>query len=140
MRQEITIQSGIPVEKCREIVKKIKDSKPLPNFDKPKSQIAMDPEIADSIVVGQRWQGDERVILFVRLAPGVNLSEELKERIRREIRERVSPRHVPAKVIPVADIPYTINMKKVELAVRNVLAVLDGRRPPNCWNPEIYRS
>jgi acetoacetyl-CoA synthetase len=79
------------------------------------------PEIADSIVVGQRWQGDERVILFVRLAPGVDCSEELKERIRKRIRDNVSPRHVPAKIIPVAEIPYTINMKKVELAVRSVI-------------------
>ena len=79
------------------------------------------PEIADSIAVGQCWLGDERVILFVKLATGVTCSGELKEKIRRQIRENLSPRHVPAKIIPVEDIPYTINMKKVELAVRSVI-------------------
>ena len=101
------------------------------------------PEIADSLVVGQRWQGDERVILFVRLAPGVNLGEELKERIRREIKEKVSPRHVPSKVIPVADIPYTINMKKVELAVRNVIHGEEVTNREALANPaslDLYRN
>jgi len=101
------------------------------------------PEIADSLVVGQRWQGDERVILFVRLAPGGSLGEELKERIRREIKEKVSPRHVPSKVIPVADIPYTINMKKVELAVRNVIHGEEVTNREALANPaslDLYRN
>ncbi|MEW6261633.1 MAG: acetoacetate--CoA ligase [Thermodesulfobacteriota bacterium] len=79
------------------------------------------PEVADSLVVGQDWQNDIRVILFVKLKPGFELTAELKARINKAIRENASPRHLPAKVIPVADIPYTINMKKVELAVRNVI-------------------
>jgi len=79
------------------------------------------PEIADSLAVGQRWEGDERVILFVRMAEDGELTEELRQRLRRAIREHVSPRHVPARIIQIADIPYTINMKKVELAVRNVI-------------------
>ena len=101
------------------------------------------PEIADSIVVGQRWEGDERVILFVRLAPGVGCSEELKERIRKRIREDVSPRHVPAKIIPVAEIPYTINMKKVELAVRSVIHGEEVTNREALANPEaleLYRG
>jgi len=100
-------------------------------------------EIADSVVVGQRWQGDERVILFVRLAPGVALGEELKERIRRRIGDQVSPRHVPAKIVPVADIPYTINMKKVELAVRSVIHGEEVRNREALANPEaldLYRG
>ncbi len=78
-------------------------------------------EIADSIVVGQDWDNDVRIILFVKPAPGVELNEALVKKITKTIRENTSPRHVPAKIIPVSDIPYTINMKKVELAVRNVI-------------------
>ncbi len=78
-------------------------------------------EIADSIVVGQDWENDVRVILFVKLAHGVQLTEDLVKKIKTAIRESTTPRHVPAKVIAVDDIPYTINMKKVELAVKNVI-------------------
>ena len=58
------------------------------------------PEIDDSLAVGQKWDNDERVILFVKLVEGEELTEELKAKIRRTIRENVSPRHVPAKIIP----------------------------------------
>jgi acetoacetyl-CoA synthetase len=78
-------------------------------------------EVADSIVIGQDWDNDVRIILFVKLASGVEFNETLVKKINKTIRENTSPRHVPAKIIPVADIPYTINMKKVELAVRNVV-------------------
>ncbi len=78
-------------------------------------------EVLESIAVGQQHDGDERVILFVRLREGVTLSEELIERIRRTIREHTSPRHVPAKVLEVTDIPRTRSGKIVELAVRNVI-------------------
>lgn len=78
-------------------------------------------EVADSIVVGQDWEDDIRVVLFVKLAQGVDLTEVLIKKIRNTIRENTTPRHVPAKIITVKDIPYTINMKKVELAVRNVI-------------------
>jgi len=78
-------------------------------------------EIADSIVVGQDWENDVRIILFVKLAKGVQLTEDLAKKIKSTIRQATSPRHVPAKVIAVDDIPYTINMKKVELAVKNVI-------------------
>lgn len=79
------------------------------------------PQISDSLVVGQSWQGDERVVLFVKMAPGEELNNELSGRIKRKIREHTTPRHVPAKIIPILDIPYTINGKKVEIAVRKVL-------------------
>ncbi|MBI4773695.1 MAG: acetoacetate--CoA ligase [Deltaproteobacteria bacterium] len=79
------------------------------------------PEVADSIVVGQDWESDVRVVLFVKLNKGYELDDKLLARIRTAIRVNTSPRHVPAKIIRVADIPYTINMKKVELAVRNVI-------------------
>jgi acetoacetyl-CoA synthetase len=78
-------------------------------------------EVADSVVVGQKWQDDVRVVLFVTLAEGRKLDEALVKKIKTAIRDACSPRHVPAKVIQVSEIPYTINMKKVELAVRNVI-------------------
>jgi acetoacetyl-CoA synthetase len=78
-------------------------------------------EVADSIVVGQDWETDVRIILFVKLGKGVQLTEDLAKKIKSTIRQATSPRHVPAKVIAVDDIPYTINMKKVELAVKNVI-------------------
>ena len=78
-------------------------------------------EIADCVVVGQQWQNDVRVVLFVQMAPGYDLSDELCSRVRATIRANASPRHVPAKIVAVADIPYTLNMKKVELAVRKVI-------------------
>jgi acetoacetyl-CoA synthetase len=78
-------------------------------------------EVKDSIVVGQDWNNDVRVILFVKLADGVELTEDLVKKIRTAIRQNLSPRHVPAKIIAVSDIPYTINGKKVELAVKNII-------------------
>ena len=85
------------------------------------SQVESLPEIADSLAVGQSWENDVRIILFVKLADEVRLTDELKERIRETIRRNTTPRHAPAKIIEVKDIPYTISMKKVELAVRNVI-------------------
>jgi acetoacetyl-CoA synthetase len=84
-------------------------------------QLEQMAEIADSVVVGQDWKNDVRVILFVKLAEGVELTAELKEKIKQTIRTNASPRHVPAKIISVPDIPYTLNMKKVELAVKKVI-------------------
>ena len=72
-------------------------------------------------MVGQKWNDDVRVVLFVTLAAGVDLDDALIKEIKTTIRVACSPRHVPAKVIQVQAIPYTINMKKVELAVRNVI-------------------
>jgi acetoacetyl-CoA synthetase len=77
-------------------------------------------EVADSLAVGQNWQGDQRIVLFVKLADGAVLTEALKERIRKALRERASPRHVPAVILEAPDIPYTLNMKKVESAVMNI--------------------
>jgi acetoacetyl-CoA synthetase len=78
-------------------------------------------EIADSLAVGQNWQGDQRVILFVKLAEGFHLTDELKDKIRSTLRENASPRHVPALILEAPAIPYTLNMKKVESAVTNIL-------------------
>jgi len=78
-------------------------------------------EIADSVVVGQSWNDDVRVILFVKMEEGHNLTDELKKRIKSLIKKKATPRHMPAKIIAVADIPYTLSMKKVELAVKKVI-------------------
>ncbi|MDH5482230.1 MAG: acetoacetate--CoA ligase, partial [Candidatus Bathyarchaeota archaeon] len=79
------------------------------------------PEITDSLAVGQDWKGDQRIILFVKLAPDQSLTEELRDRVKKTLRLNASPRHVPALVIQVPDIPYTFNMKKVEVAVTNIM-------------------
>jgi acetoacetyl-CoA synthetase len=78
--------------------------------------------VADSLAVGQPWEGDQRIVLFVKMAEGHAFGPEVAERIRRALREQASPRHVPAVILPAPDIPYTLNMKKVESAVANILA------------------
>ena len=79
------------------------------------------PEIADSLAIGQRWKGDQRIILFVKLASRYSLTEKLKNKIRKALREQASPRHVPALILETPDIPYTFSMKKVEIAVTNLI-------------------
>jgi len=78
-------------------------------------------EVIDSLAIGQSWQEDQRIILFVKLAQGYHLTEDLKTKIKKALRQNASPRHVPAKIIQVQDIPYTLNMKKVESAVTNLI-------------------
>src|SRR5207248_2000207 len=99
-------------------------------------QVEQLPEIVESIVVGQEWQGDERAILFVRLKTGLTLDESLVERINEQIRRNTTPRHVPKKVIQVADIPRTISGKIVELAVRDVIHGRPVRNRDALANPE----
>ena len=94
------------------------------------------PEIADSLVVGQSWQDDERVILFVKLATGEVLTEALVATLRQVIRQSCSPRHVPAIILETADIPYTINGKKVEVAVKKIIAGKSVRNQSALANPE----
>jgi acetoacetyl-CoA synthetase len=79
------------------------------------------PEVLESLAVGQDWQGDVRVILFVVLRDGARLTDELRATIRDRLRSDASPRHVPAKIIQVAAIPRTISGKIVELAVQNII-------------------
>ncbi|MAY39556.1 MULTISPECIES: acetoacetate--CoA ligase [Spongiibacter] len=75
--------------------------------------------ILDSVVIGQHWQDDVRVVLFVVLREGVRLDDTLQQQIRQQIRQHTTPRHVPAKILQVSDIPRTISGKIAELAVRN---------------------
>ncbi|MEW5899132.1 MAG: acetoacetate--CoA ligase, partial [Bacillota bacterium] len=100
------------------------------------NQVEKLEEIADGLAIGQNWQGDQRIILFVKLAAGFSLTEDLKNKIRKTLRENASPRHVPALIVEVPDIPYTLNMKKVESAVTNIV---NGRPVTNrdaLINPE----
>jgi acetoacetyl-CoA synthetase len=85
-------------------------------------------EVEEAVAIGQIWQADTRVVLFVKLRDGQTLDAELEERIRSEIRRHASPRHVPARIVQVADIPRTKNGKVVELAVK---AVVHGMPVPN---------
>ena len=85
-------------------------------------------EVEEAVAIGQIWQSDTRVVLFVKLRDGQTLDARLEERIRSEIRRHASPRHVPAKIVQVADIPRTKNGKVVELAVK---AVVHGMPVPN---------
>jgi len=106
-------------------------------------QVETIEEVHDSLVVGQSWENDVRVVLFVKLKEGRTLTDELAARIRKTVRDNTTPRHVPAKIIAIDDIPYTINMKKVELAVKNII---EGRPVTNrdaLANPqalELYRD
>jgi acetoacetyl-CoA synthetase len=100
-------------------------------------QVEQMPEIEDSLVVGQDWKGDVRVILFVKLAPGQNLTDDIKKKINTTLRANASPRHVPAKIIAVPDVPYTLNMKKVELAVKKVIQGQSVLNKDALRNPEV---
>ncbi len=100
-------------------------------------QVDQIDEIEDSLVVGQPWQNDVRVVLFVKLKEGVELSPDLKNKIKQAIRSNASPRHVPAKIVEVPDVPYTLNMKKVELAVKKVLMGKAVLNKDALKNPEV---
>ena len=100
-------------------------------------------EIADSLVVGQDWENDVRILLFVKLNARVELDDDLVKKIKTAIRTNCTPRHVPAKVIEVTDIPYTISGKKVELAVRNVIHGREVKNKDALANPQaldFYQS
>ena len=100
-------------------------------------------EIRESIVIGQDWADDVRVVLFVVLSSGVELDDTLRQRICNTIRSETTPRHVPAKIIAVKDIPRTISGKIVELAVRNVVHDRPVNNTDALANPEaleFYRD
>ncbi len=94
------------------------------------------PEIVDSVVIGQEFLQDVRIVLFVKLLEGMDLSEALVARIKNHIRESTSPRHVPALVVLVPDIPYTINGKKVEIAVKQAIEKKEIKNKNALSNPE----
>jgi len=96
--------------------------------------------IIESLAIGQDWDGDVRVVLFVRLREGVELTDELQQTIRTTIRNHTTPRHVPAKIVPVTDIPRTISGKIVELAVRNVVHDRPVTNTDALANPEALEQ
>ncbi|SMC84435.1 acetoacetate--CoA ligase [Rhizobium sp. RU36D] len=100
------------------------------------NQVEQMEEVAEALCIGQDWDDDVRVILFVRLAAGVELTEDLVKAIKTRIRIGASPRHVPAKVIQVADIPRTKSGKIVELAVRDVVHGRPVKNKEALANPE----
>jgi acetoacetyl-CoA synthetase len=106
-------------------------------------QVEQLPEVQESVVIGQDWDNDVRVVLFVVLKPGASLDDPLRERIKKQIRVGASPRHVPARIIQVADIPRSKSGKVSELAVRDVVHGRDIKSWDALANPEaldIYRN
>jgi acetoacetyl-CoA synthetase len=99
-------------------------------------QVERLPEVSEALAVGQQWDGDERIVLFVKLQPGHILDDALRARIVKEIRANTTPRHVPAKIVAVADIPRTKSGKIVELAVRNVIHGREVKNREALANPE----
>lgn len=106
-------------------------------------QVEKVEQVLESIAIGQDWQGDVRVVLFVRLRDGLQLDDALRDQIRSVIRANTTPRHVPAKIVQVADIPRTISGKIVELAVRNVVHGQPVKNTDALANPqalELFRD
>ena len=100
-------------------------------------------EVVESICIGQDWDDDVRVVLFVRLRENMMLDENLQGRIRKVVRDNATPRHVPARIVQVSDIPRTISGKIVELAVRNIVHGLAVKNVDALANPgalELYRD
>jgi acetoacetyl-CoA synthetase len=107
------------------------------------AQVEQVEEVLEALAIGQEWDNDTRVVLFVKLRPGIALTEDLAARIRKQIREGASPRHVPAKIVPVADIPRTKSGKITEIAVRDVVHGREVKNREALANPEaldLYRN
>ena len=107
------------------------------------NQVEQMEEVIEALCIGQQWDDDTRVVLFVRLAPGVTLDAELEKKIRTKIRTGASPRHVPARIVAVADIPRTKSGKITELAVREIVHGRPVKNMEALANPEaldLYRD
>ncbi|MGX1306937.1 acetoacetyl-CoA synthetase [Amorphus suaedae] len=107
------------------------------------AQVEQIPDVLEALAIGQTWDNDVRVVLFVRLAEGATLDEALEKRIKTQIRSGASPRHVPAKIVAVADIPRTKSGKITELAVRDVVHGREVKNKEALANPEaldFYRD
>jgi acetoacetyl-CoA synthetase len=100
------------------------------------AQVEQISEVIEAIAIGQDWDNDVRVVLFMRLADGVKLDDALCDKIRQKIRTGASPRHVPAKLIQVADIPRTKSGKITELAVRDIVHGRPIKNTGALANPE----
>jgi acetoacetyl-CoA synthetase len=103
-------------------------------------QVEQLPDVIESLVIGQQWQGDERIVLFVKLRDGLTLDPALSDRIRGHIRASTTPRHVPARVVQVSEIPRTKSGKIVELAVRDVVHGRPVKNREALANPEALEQ
>jgi acetoacetyl-CoA synthetase len=107
------------------------------------AQVEQLPEVVEALAIGQDWDNDVRVVLFLVLQPGIELDEALEKRIRTQIRTGASPRHVPARIVAVNDIPRTKSGKITELAVRDVVHGREVKNKEALANPEaleLYRD
>ncbi len=107
------------------------------------AQVEQIPEIVESIAIGQEWESDVRIVLFVRLRESVQLDDALIHRIKKQIRDGASPRHVPARIVAIADIPRTRSGKITELAVRDVVHGRPVKNTEALANPEaldLYKN
>jgi len=93
-------------------------------------------EVGDSLVIGQEWKGDQRMILFLKLSDSYEINDDLIQKIKQSIRAACSPRHVPEIILPTEDIPYTISGKKVEIAVKKIIDGEDVVNRDALANPE----
>lgn len=100
------------------------------------NQVELFDEIQEALCIAQKWDGDVRIVLFVCMRPGIELGEALRDRIRGRIRVNASPRHVPTRIVAVADMPRTKSGKLVELAVRDIVHGLEVRNREAIANPE----
>ena len=99
--------------------------------------------VDDSLVVGQKWNGDQRVVLFLKMKSGFILNNTSINKIKKMIKNNCSPKHIPKKIIPIDGIPYTINGKKVELAVKKILEGDEVKNIDSLENPhvlELYKN
>ena len=103
-------------------------------------QVEQLDDVVESLVIGQQWEHDERIVLFVRLRDGITLTPALEDRIRQRIRENTTPRHVPARIVQVSDIPRTKSGKIVELAVRDIVHDRPVRNQEALANPEALEQ
>lgn len=103
-------------------------------------QVEKVQEVVESVAIGQDWNGDVRVVLFVRLRDGLQLDDALCQRIRQVIRQYATPRHVPAIIAQVNDIPRTLSGKLVEMAIRNVVHGLPVKNTDALANPEALEQ
>ena len=104
------------------------------------SEIERFKEIKESLVVGQSWDNDVRIILFVILNPKYKLNENLLKKLKLQIRQNASPRHVPRKIIQIKDIPRTKSGKIVELAVKNIIEGNEIKNKEALANPEALEQ
>ncbi|MCG3644535.1 acetoacetate--CoA ligase [Pseudomonas putida] len=103
-------------------------------------QVEKVEQVVESVAIGQDWNGDVRVVLFVRLHDGLQLDEALRQQIRQVIRQYTTPRHVPAVIAQVSDIPRTISGKLVELAIRDVVHGRPVKNTDALANPEALEQ